>query len=233
MTTLSRPALNLYLTSRIVCTVSLAVLAACGKSDRTPTTTERLAAVQQQQATQPDFFVPRKTVDYMADLKSIKDAPPKAESVPAKAEASKPPDPKGSRVQPAETKPASVAAGTPPPVVPSLAAPSANVIASAAPNAAATRPAPPSRDVTPVVAVVAREQPEFPREAMRAGIDTGNVRARLSINAAGDVTEVSILQAQPPRVFDRSVKQALARWKFNAGADGRSYETDVGFKATN
>ena len=228
MTTLSRPALGLYLTSRILCTVSLAVLAACGKSDRTPTTTERLAAVQQQQATQPDFFVPRKTVDYMADLKSIKDAPPKAESVPAKAEASKPPDPKGSRVQPAETKPASVAASAPPP-----AAPSANVVASAAPNAAATRPAPPSRDVTPVVAVVAREQPEFPREAMRAGIDTGNVRARLTINAAGDVTDVTILQAQPPRVFDRSVKQALVRWKFNAGTDGRSYETDVGFKATN
>ena len=131
-------------------------------------------------------------------------------------------------MQPAETKPASVAASAPPP-----AAPSANVVASAAPNAAATRAAPPSRDVTPVVAVVAREQPEFPREAMRAGIDTGNVRARLTINAAGDVTEVSILQAQPPRVFDRSVKQALARWKFNAGADGRSYETDVGFKATN
>ena len=228
MTTLSRQALGLCLTSRILCTVSLAVLAACGKSDRTPTTTERLAAVQQQQATQPDFFVPRKTVDYMADLKSIKDAPPKAESVPAKAETPKSPDPKGSRVQPAETKPASVAASAPPP-----AAPSANVVASAAPNAAATRAAPPSRDVTPVVAVVAREQPEFPREAMRAGIDTGNVRARLTINAAGDVTEVSILQAQPPRVFDRSVKQALARWKFNAGADGRSYETDVGFKATN
>lgn len=228
MTTLSRPALGLCLTSRILCTVSLAALAACGKSDRTPTTTERLAAVQQQQATQPDFFVPRKTVDYMADLKSIKDAPPKAESVPAKAETLIPPDPKGSRVQPAETKPASVAASAPPP-----AAPSANVVASAAPNAAATRPAPPSREVTPVVAVVAREQPEFPREAMRAGIDTGNVRARLTINAAGDVTDVTILQAQPPRVFDRSVKQALVRWKFNAGTDGRSYETDVGFKATN
>ena len=228
MTTLSRPALGLYLTSRILCTVSLAVLAACGKSDRTPTTTERLAAVQQQQATQPDFFVPRKTVDYMADMKSIKDAPPKTESASAKAEASKQPEPKGSRVQPVETKLAPVAASAPPP-----AAPSANVVASAAPNAAATRPSPPSRDVAPVVAVIAREQPEFPREAMRAGIDTGNVRARLSINAAGDVTDVTILQAQPPRVFDRSVKQALVRWKFNAGTDGRSYETDVGFKATN
>ena len=228
MTTPSRRALGLRWTSRNLCTLGLVALAACGKSDRPPTTTERLAAVQEKQATQPDFFVPRKTVDYMADLKSIKDAPPKVESVPARAETPKPPDPKGSRVQAAETKPASAAASTPPP-----AAPSANVVASAAPNAAATRPVPPSRDVTPVVSVVAREQPEFPREAMRAGIDQGNVRAKLSINAAGDVTEVTILQAQPPRVFDRSVKQALARWKFNAGTDGRSYETDVGFKATN
>ena len=231
MTTPSRPASGLRWTSRILCTLGLVALAACGKSDRPPTTTERLAAVQEKQATQPDFFVPRKTVDYMADLKSIKDAPPKAESVPAKAETPKPPEPKGARVQAAETKPVSAAASTPPPVAaPSPAVPSANVVASAVPSA---RPAPPSRDVTPVVSVVAREQPEFPREAMRAGIDTGNVRAKLSINAAGDVTEVTILQAQPPRVFDRSVKQALQRWKFNAGADGRSYETDVGFKATN
>jgi len=27
------------------------------------------------------------------------------------------------------------------------------------------------------------------------------------------------------------VQSALARWKFNPGADNRSYETEVGFKA--
>jgi TonB family protein len=59
------------------------------------------------------------------------------------------------------------------------------------------------------------------------------VRARLTINAAGDVTNVAILQAQPVRVFDRSVQLALGRWKFNAGVDGRTFDTEVGFKAAN
>ena len=48
---------------------------------------------------------------------------------------------------------------------------------------------------------------------------------------AGDPTQnVTILQAQPARVFDRSVQQALARWKFNPGAEGRSYETEINFQ---
>lgn len=83
------------------------------------------------------------------------------------------------------------------------------------------------------MSVISREQPEFPRDAMRAGIESGSVRARMTISAAGDVTDVAILQAQPERVFDRSVRSALGRWKFNAGADGRTFDTEVGFKAAN
>jgi periplasmic protein TonB len=78
---------------------------------------------------------------------------------------------------------------------------------------------------------VSRESPQFPREAQRAGIESGSVRAKLTINAAGDVTNVAILQAQPVRVFDRSVQSALIRWKFNPGAENRSYETEIAFKA--
>lgn len=81
--------------------------------------------------------------------------------------------------------------------------------------------------------MVSREQPTFPRDALRAGIETGTVRARMTINAAGEVTNVAILQAQPARVFDRSVQQALGRWKFNTGTDGRTFDTEVGFKASN
>jgi outer membrane biosynthesis protein TonB len=44
---------------------------------------------------------------------------------------------------------------------------------------------------------------------------------------------VAILKAEPARVFDRSVQQALGRWKFNPGADGRTFDTEVGFKAAN
>ena len=68
---------------------------------------------------------------------------------------------------------------------------------------------------------------------MRAGVETGTVRARMTISASGEVTNVAILKAEPARVFDRSVQQALSRWKFNAGADGRSFDTEVGFKSAN
>jgi protein TonB len=212
------------------------LLTACGKSERVPTTAERLSSVQSKQETQPDFYVPRKTVDYMGDLKSLKDAPAKPEPAPAKAEPAKPVE---ARSAPVETKVAAAPAPTPAPVQaaptpvqtppPSAAAPAGNVVASTAPT---SRPAPPpTRDVIPVISVVSRENPQFPREATRAGIETGNVRAKLTINAAGDVTNVAILQAQPARVFDRSVQSALSRWKFNPGADNRSYETEIGFKA--
>ena len=85
----------------------------------------------------------------------------------------------------------------------------------------------------PIVSVVSREQPAFPREALRSGIESGTVRARLTISAAGEVTNVAILQAQPARVFDRSVQTALGRWKFNPGTEGRTFDTEIAFKASN
>lgn len=226
-------------------------LSGCGKSEKIPTTADRLAAVLQKQETQPDFYVPRKTVDYMADLKSLKDAPARIEPapvssrpVPANAADPKPaarenaaaapeaapqqpaPQPVPTNTQTLVPTPSPTPA---PPATASASAPPSNVVASSAPTA---RPAP-KQDTVPVVSVISREQPEFPRDAMRAGIESGSVRARMTISAAGDVTDVAILQAQPERVFDRSVRSALGRWKFNAGADGRTFDTEVGFKAAN
>lgn len=217
-------------------TISFALAAVCaasgcGKEERVPTTAERLAYVQQKQQTQPDFYVPRKTVDYMADLKSIKDAPARPDAAAAKSTPAKVPDAKPAVVE--TTKPAAPIAA---PVVnsalvpaPSATAPPANVVASQAPTA---RPQP-RVDASTAIAVISREQPEFPREALRAGVENGTVRARLTISASGEVSNVAILKAEPVRVFDRSVQQALSRWKFNAGAEGRTFDTEVGFKAAN
>lgn len=213
--------------------VAACMVSSCGKEERVPTTAERLAHVQQRQQTQPDFYVPRKTVDYMADLKSIKDAPARTEVSAAKTAPAKVPDAKPAAAE--KTAPIS-AAPVPPPVIastpalaPSASAPPANVVAALAPT---SRPQP-RADSASAITVVSREQPEFPREALRAGIDNGTVRARMTIGAAGEVTNVAILKAEPARVFDRAVQQALGRWKFNAGADGRTFDTEVGFKAAN
>ena len=200
----------------LACASILAVAAGCQKSEVIPTTSDRLKAVQVRQATQPDFFVPRKSVDYMSDLKNIKDAAPKTEPL------------KVPPAVPAKAAPV-VAASTPAPVAAVAPKPTAIEppvqVAIATPTA---RPVPvedPSR-----VSVLSREQPEFPKEAMRKGVESATVQARLTINAAGNVTAVTIVQARPLRLFDAAVKESLSRWKFNPGADGRSYEAEVSFK---
>ncbi len=77
---------------------------------------------------------------------------------------------------------------------------------------------------------VKREPVEFPREAVRAGVDNGVVRVKLLIDAAGNVIDVQIVESSPPRVFDRVIRTSMVLWKFNPGADNRSYETKVEFK---
>jgi protein TonB len=111
---------------------------------------------------------------------------------------------------------------TPPPEPPVIAPP---VVAP-------PPPAPPKpavrRGITPILQV----KPEYPREANRRGISSGRVIARLNIDEKGNVTEVRIVEANPPRWFDRAVTEALSQWKFQP--DGEKYigEVEVEFKLT-
>jgi len=77
--------------------------------------------------------------------------------------------------------------------------------------------------------VVSKVDPEFPREAAVAGVDKGMVKARMTIDATGEVTRVEVLEAQPRRVFDRAVVKTLSLWRFNSGNSGRVVEIDVNF----
>ncbi|MBA4218436.1 MAG: energy transducer TonB [Proteobacteria bacterium] len=77
--------------------------------------------------------------------------------------------------------------------------------------------------------VVKKVPPDFPREASQKGISTGVVKAKLSIDANGSVTDVEILEAEPKRVFDRAVKAALMEWKFEPG-EKTTHEVKLVFK---
>lgn len=77
--------------------------------------------------------------------------------------------------------------------------------------------------------VISKVDPEFPREALQAGAEKGKVKARMTVDSAGEVTRVEILDAAPRRVFDRAVVKTLSQWRFNAGIDGRLVEIDVNF----
>ena len=44
------------------------------------------------------------------------------------------------------------------------------------------------------------------------------------------MTEVTIVSADPPRVFDRAVIDALKDWKFSAEGEKYIAEIEIGFK---
>jgi protein TonB len=149
-----------------------------------------------------------------------KPAPPPAAPVPAPAFVP-PPD----ISPPVQSSPASaITAMTPtPPAEPLVIAPPAPpappVVVDAPP------PPPPKPAVRRGVQPLFREDPVYPRAAMRAGIDGGRVVARLSIDAQGRVDSVAIVSAEPPRHFESAVRDALMRWRFEP--EGERYVAEV------
>jgi protein TonB len=77
--------------------------------------------------------------------------------------------------------------------------------------------------------VLKKVPPEFPAEATKKGISAGSVKAKLTIEADGKVSDVEIVEAEPKRVFDRAVKAALMEWKFEPG-EKATHEVKLVFK---
>ena len=102
--------------------------------------------------------------------------------------------------------------------------PALPVVAAAAPTAA-PRPA-----AGMELKAISRDAPDFPREAIAAGVKGGAVNARIHVDPSGKVTAVDIMGAQPSHVFDRAVRSALSRWQFEPIAAARTYDVDVNFQ---
>jgi periplasmic protein TonB len=58
-----------------------------------------------------------------------------------------------------------------------------------------------------------RVEPKYPRKALRLG-KQGYVLLSFDINQVGKVVNIQVLEAQPPRLFERSAKFALKKWKY-------------------
>jgi periplasmic protein TonB len=74
--------------------------------------------------------------------------------------------------------------------------------------------------------LISRVEPAFPRAAE---VDRGTVRARLTVNATGAVTNVEIVEATPPRVFDRNVRSALTQWRYEGTGETQTKLVEVQF----
>ena len=160
------------------------------------------------------ILVPGKPIELAAP--AVTTTTPSAPSV-AAAAASAAPAPAPAAPAPAPIAIAAVAPTAPPPTTVATAPP----VATPTPVAAASRPAP-AREIK----LVNRIEPTFPR-----GVDSerGSVRARLQVDAKGVVTNVEIVESVPPRVFDRTVRNALQQWRYEPTGEAFSTAAEISF----
>jgi TonB family protein len=207
-----------------------------------------------------EIVASRKPADYMEDIKAqlgqpkaaTNDAAPSAaivvgksksetllpaaiEPAPTTAAPIKPAVPVASPV--ATVAPAALTAATS--TAPVTESPKLKIEPTLVPNLPISAPAtatavparvPSSENLDRLITPINKREPEFPLEAKQRGIETGVVRARATVNSAGQVTRVEILSANPLGVFNRSVSAALRLWTFNPGANDRIYESEFTFR---
>jgi len=87
----------------------------------------------------------------------------------------------------------------------------------------------PPQSTTPPLRVANRTVPIFPVEAMRAGIQSGRVVARLTIEADGRVSAAQIISSTPIGYFERESRRALAMWRYEPPGQATSADVELIF----
>ncbi len=96
------------------------------------------------------------------------------------------------------------------------------------PHVVEAPPAPPPKPAGPRNLTYSRiggEDMEYPRAAIRANVAKGHIVARVQIDENGNVIDVTIVSAEPPRVFNQEVIEKLKTWKFKP--EGQKYTGTV------
>jgi protein TonB len=95
------------------------------------------------------------------------------------------------------------------------AAPSVATPGAPAPSESAGEAGGPESEVMPLNDV----SPEYPRYALQRGIE-GHVKLAFTINRAGAVENLRVLEASPHNVFEREARRAAVRWRFAPRTEG-------------
>jgi protein TonB len=102
-----------------------------------------------------------------------------------------------------------------------------HVIAAPAPVAP---PPPPKPAIRRGIKPISQEPPEYPRAALKDNVLKGVVVYQCNVDEKGNVTDVRIISADPPRYFDKAVINAVRQWKFTAEGEKYIVEGEIGFK---
>ncbi|BDH45651.1 hypothetical protein TUM12370_16950 [Salmonella enterica subsp. enterica serovar Choleraesuis] len=102
-----------------------------------------------------------------------------------------------------------------------------SAVANPNPNPAPAARAAPSVPSGP--SAVSRTQPQYPSRAYALRLE-GNVRVKFDVTSDGRVENVTVLAANPENMFEREVKQAMKRWRYQPGRPGQGLVVNIVFK---
>ena len=159
-------------------------------------------------------------------IEEIKPPPPPPPPPPKKLDIPPPPPPKIETFVPPPDVPVVTESAGPTITVVQPEPPPPKVVVEAPPPP----PPPPKPAVRKGIVRVSGDDPVFPRQAIRAGVEKGLVLARVMIDEKGSVTDVIIVSSQPPKVFDAAVIDAIKEWKFKAEGEKYVGEIEITFK---
>ncbi|WP_438288170.1 TonB family protein [Edwardsiella tarda] len=76
---------------------------------------------------------------------------------------------------------------------------------------------------------ISRREPEYPARALALHVE-GRVNVSFDVDGEGRVDNVRIVSADPAGVFEREVKRAVRRWRYQAGRPGHDVRVTVYFR---